>query len=63
MSATSDLALTLGILIASFVVGGALVYVIVRAAIVSALRHHALWRADGSFEVDLERHRRDGERA
>lgn len=61
MSATPDLALMLGLLMASFVVGAVLLYIVVRAAVLSALRHHALWRADGSFEVELARHRRDGD--
>ena len=45
--------------IAFFVIGAGVLYAVVRAAIVSALRHHALWRSDGSFEIELERHRRD----
>ncbi|MEV8265971.1 hypothetical protein AB0P00_17675 [Microbacterium sp. NPDC077057] len=45
--------------IAFFVIGAGVLYAVVRAAVVSALRHHALWRADGSYEIDLERHRRD----
>jgi hypothetical protein len=45
--------------LAYMVVGAVVLYVIVRAAIVSALRHHALWRADGSYEIELDRHRRD----
>lgn len=45
--------------LAYFVLGAGVLYAVVRAAIVSALRHHALWRADGSFEIEIERHRRD----
>ncbi|WP_341935506.1 hypothetical protein [Microbacterium sp. LWO14-1.2] len=44
--------------LAAFVIGGAVLYFVVRAAVVSGLRHHALWRADGSYEIELERHRR-----
>lgn len=54
-----DTIITLTWSLAYFVVGSALLYAIVRAAVVSALRHHALWRADGSYEIELERHRRD----
>ncbi|MFB4348486.1 hypothetical protein [Microbacterium sp. CR_7] len=57
-----DTLVTLMIVLAGFVVGAVVLYATVRAAIVSALRHHALWRADGSYEVDLQRHRRDAER-
>lgn len=60
MSATSDL-LPLLILIGAFIVGAVVLYFVVRAAIISALEHHALWRADGSYEVALERHRRDAQ--
>lgn len=45
--------------IAYMVVGAIVLYFVVRAAVVSGLRHHALWRADGSYEVELQRHRRD----
>lgn len=48
--------------LAYFVLGTVVLFAVVRAAIVSALRHHALWRADGSYEIELQRHRRDGER-
>ena len=48
--------------LAYFVIGAGVLYAVVRAAIVSALRHHALWRADGSYEIELQRHRRDAER-
>lgn len=61
MSATPNLVVSLltyaGVLIVSAVV----LYFVVRGAIVSALRHHALWRGDGSFDVELQRHRRDAE--
>ena len=56
---TDDTTLVLITLVGSFVVGAALLYFVVRGAVVSALRHHALWRADGSFEVELKRHQRD----
>lgn len=48
--------------LAYFAVGAGVLYAVVRAAVVSALRHHALWRADGSYEIELQRHRRDAER-
>lgn len=58
MSATPDLVMILMTWLAAFVIGGAVLYFVVRAAVVSGLRHHALWRADGSYEIELERHRR-----
>lgn len=56
---TDDTTITLVTLLGSFIVGAVVLYFIVRGAVVSALRHHALWRADGSFDVELERHQRD----
>ncbi|MGP6170636.1 hypothetical protein ACTU6V_05445 [Microbacterium sp. A204] len=61
MSATPDM-LSLLILLGGFIVGAVVLYFVVRAAIISALERHALWRADGSYEVALERHRRDSQR-
>lgn len=57
----NDTILTLTWSLVYFVVGAFVLYIAVRAAVVSALRHHALWRADGSYEVELQRHRRDAE--
>lgn len=45
--------------LAYFVVGAVVLYFVVRGAVIAALRHHAMWRADGSYEVELQRHRRD----
>lgn len=52
-----DFGLSLVFLLLALALGAVVVYFVVRAAIVSALQHHALWRADGSFEIELERHR------
>lgn len=49
--------LTLFVLVAGIALTAGVLYFVIRAAIVSALERHALWRADGSFEVELERHR------
>lgn len=57
-----DTLVTLLIVLAGFMVGAAILYATVRAAIISALRHHALWRADGSYEIELQRHHRDAAR-
>lgn len=45
--------------LAYMVVGTVVLYFTVRAAIVSALRRHAFWRADGTYDVELQRHLRD----
>lgn len=45
--------------LAYMVVGAVVLYFTVRGAIVSALRHHAMWRADGTYDVELQRHLRD----
>ena len=57
-----DTLVTLLILLAGIVVGAAVLYFVVRAAVFAALRTHSLWQADGSMEIELQRHRRDAAR-
>ncbi len=57
-----DLLVTLLFVIAGFIVGAAVLYYVVRAAVFAALRTHSIWHADGSYEIELQRHRRDAER-
>lgn len=58
-----DTLVTLLIVLAGFVVSAIVLYVVVRAAVLSALRAHAFWRADGTYDVELQRHMRDAARA
>lgn len=54
-----ELLVTLLWSLAYIVVGAVVLFFVVRAAVVAGMRQHALWRADGSYEVELERHRRN----
>lgn len=54
-----DVLISLVISAAYIVVGAAILYFVVRGAVISALRAHAFWRADGTYEIELARHRRD----
>lgn len=54
------LALILWAVVAAVFLGA--LYLVIRAAVLSALQRHELWRADGSFEVELERHRQRASR-
>lgn len=59
LAGMNDTLVTLLTILAGIVVGAIVLYFVVRAAVFAALRTHSLWHADGSYEIELQRHRRD----